>query len=120
MDKIIDRLKKNEEYSKEHGISEKDLIDSLKKYFYNNYGIGISGYVWGDRFGFERDLNIAYGTWGDRTETNYVVKTRRFKFTIDVLYKFCKDFDAEFLYTTCDGDRYVFSFKNIDLTKAIL
>lgn len=117
MNKIVTRLKKAEEYHDKCAIKEDDFINAIEKYFYDKYGIGVTVYVWGKTFGFEKDLNV-YGVWATNKDSEYAKKTRNFTITIDVLYKFCKDFDSEFLYTTCDGERYVFSFKNINIKKA--
>ena len=114
---IINKIKETAKYREENGVSEKDFIRALEKYFDDKYHINITAYVWGKTFGFEKSMR-AYGSWGTHRDTEYMKRTRDFDINIDVLYKFCKDFDAEFLYTTCDGDRYVFSFKNININRA--
>ena len=117
MNEIITKLKKAEEYHDKCAIKEDDFINAIKKYFYDKYNVGVTVYIWGKTFGFEKDIR-AYGSWGTHRDTEDMKRTRDFVITIDVLYKFCKDFDAEFLYTTCDGNRYVFNFKNINMEKA--
>lgn len=119
MNEIVDRLKKSVEYREEYGMKEDKFKEIIKNYFYNKYGIAAKVYVWGNNFGVEKDLYIAHANPSSPLNIEYSRRTRQFDFTIDVLYKFCKDFDAEFLHTACDGSRYVFYFKNVDLKKAI-
>ena len=114
---ILDKIKKFLKYIDEYGVTEDEFISSIQKYFYDKYGIGINVYVWGSTFGIDKNLHIAYTNMGKPYETEYEINTRKFEFKINVLYEFCKDFECEFLYTTCDGDRYIFQFKDIDISK---
>lgn len=111
---IVDKIKKFEEVIDEYQVTKKDLEGAIRNYFYNKYAIAVTAYVYGSTFGFDRDLHVAYDAYLESHESEYAKRTRQFNFSIDVLYKFAKDFDAEFSHTACDGNRYIFKFKNID------
>lgn len=117
---ILDKIKKFIKCVDEYGVTEDEFKNSIQKYFKDKYDVGIRVYVWGNKFGIDRNLHIAYGNMGNPCETEYEIRTREFVFGIDVLYRFCKDFECEFLYTSCDGDRYVFKFKDIDISKVFI
>ena len=112
---IVDKIKKFEKQIDElDRVTKEDLESAIRKYFYNKYSIAVKSYVYGSTFSFEKDLDVAYNSWLEGDTTEYSKRTRQFNFSIDVLYKFAKDFDAEFSHTACDGNRYIFKFKNID------
>lgn len=114
---ILDKLKKFLKYVNEYGVTEDEFKNSIQKYFFDKYNISVKVYVWGNKFGFDKNLQVAYGNIGSPYETEHQTKTREFDFSIEVLYEFCRDFECEFLYTTCDGERYFFQFKDIDISK---
>ena len=113
---IVNEIKEFEKQIDEYRVTREDLESAIRNYFHNKYGIAVKSYVYGSTFGFDKNLHVAYEAWmeGNINETEYSKRTRQFEFSIDVLYKFAKDFDAEFSHTACDGKRYIFKFKNID------
>ena len=43
-----------------------------------------------------------------------------FKMTSKVLFDFCQEFGCEFTHTACDGDRYFFTFDDVDMSNAFI
>lgn len=43
-----------------------------------------------------------------------------FRFTSKILYDFCQEFECEFVETCCDGDRYIFTFEDVDMSNAFI
>lgn len=114
---ILDKIKKFLKCIDEYGVTVDEFKRSVQKYFYDKYNVDVKVYILGNKFGIDKNLHTAYGNMGESCETEYQISTRKFKFGIDVLYEFCRDFECEFLYTTCDGERYFFQFKDIDISK---
>ena len=75
--------------------------------FMRDKGIPIEIRFFGDSFGL--DINYFDNTW-----KNAPLKIPR-KISLNVLSDFCKEFDCEFEYTTCDGERYIFSFNGMSI-----
>lgn len=75
-----------------------DVIVFMKK-----RGIPVRVLFFGDSFGLDIDLNVS--NWQDVPR----------KIPLDVLSDFCKEFGCDFEYTTCDGDRWIFSFNELSM-----
>lgn len=108
----VKALKKSIRYRSYH----LKLIDNFKraivKYFEEKYDFHVrvlTGVTW---FAIEKDLHYYYG------DNRFIMSD--FKFTSKVLYDFCQEFECEFTETHCDGDRYFFTFEDVDMSNAFI
>lgn len=84
--------------------------EDLKQFKYDvinfmlEYDIPVKIYFFGNTFGI--DIRRTFDDFGKVP----------LKIPIEVLYAFCKEFDCEFLYTTCDGHRWIFKIEGMSDT----
>lgn len=104
---VVKRLKESIEYRNKH----KERLDKFKytiiTYFQEKYGVNVRVKFFVDCFGVEQNFLM------NRT-------AGPFKFNQEVLYEFCKEFDCEFKYTACDGNRPIFTFNDVDTAHAFI
>ena len=109
---IVKNLKESIEYRSKHKKFIDEFLRAVKRYFLEKYDFRvntITGITW---FAVEKNIHYYYG--GDT-----IIDTD-FKFTSEVLYDFCKEFDCEFDKTACDGDRYIFTFNDVDMSNGFI
>ena len=106
-EQIVNQLRESIKQRKQHKI----LVDMFKlrveEYFLDEHNIPVRVLFYGDSFGVEREINI-----------KTVFSTP--KITIQVIYDFCNQFELDFKYTTCNGDRYIFEFEDKKMTSAFV
>lgn len=108
----VKELKDSIEYRSEHMRLIEYFKDMIVQYFKEKYDFHVrvlTGVTW---FAIEKDLNYYYGN--DR----FIMSD--FQFTSKVLYDFCQLFGCEFTHTACDGDRYFFTFDDVDMSNAFI
>ena len=109
---IVKELKDSIEYRSKHKKIIDKFLRAVKEYFLDKYDFHIkttTGIKW---FSIEKDISYYYGG----TE---IIDTD-FKFTTKVLYEFCMEFECELDNVTCDGDRFVFTFEDVDMSNAFI
>lgn len=109
---VVNTLKESIRYRNKHKKFIEDFMLAIKRYFIDKYDFHVrvlTGITW---FAVEKDLNYYFG--------GCEIFHTDFKFTAKVLADFCEEFDCEFEYTTCDGDRYIFTFDDVDMTNALI
>lgn len=109
---IVKELKDSIAYRNKHKKFIKNFLRAVEKYFLDKYDYHVrtlTGVTW---FAVEQNIHYYYG--GDE------VISSNFEFTAEVLADFCKEFECEFEKTACDGDRYIFSLKDVDMSNAFL
>lgn len=109
---IVKKLKQSIEYRSKHKKIIKEFLYAIRKYFLEKYDFHVrtlTGVTW---FAIEKDIHYYYGS-------NEIIHTD-FKFTSKVLFDFCNEFDCEFEHTGCDGNRYFFTFNDVDISNAFI
>lgn len=109
---VVKKLKESIEYRSKHKKFIEDFLRAIKRYFLDKYDFHVrtlTGITW---FGVEKDLHYYFSG-------SEIIKTD-FKFTAKVLADFCEEFDCEFDHTSCDGDRYIFTFDDVDMSNALI
>ena len=109
---IVKELKESIEYYNEHKKIIKNFLRAVEEYFLDKYDYHVrtlTGVSW---FAVEEDLSYYYG--------GKDIVYNDFNFTIEILADFCREFECEFKETTCRGRRYIFYFKNVDMSNAFL
>lgn len=109
---IVKQLKDSIEYRNQHKKFIRDFLYAIEKYFVDKYDFHVrtlTGVTW---FAVEKNLNYYYG------KDKWIHSD--FKFTARVLADFCDEFDCEFEHTSCDGNRYIFTFTDIDVSNAFM
>lgn len=112
MKEIVKKLKKSIEYRSEHKKIIEEFKRAIKNYFLEKYDFHINVLTFVTHFAIEQ--NIPYYYRGEE-----IIHTD-FKFTAKVLYDFCNDFECEFIETCCDGERYIFTFEDVDMSNAFI
>lgn len=102
---IVSKLKESNMRRNSHQVVVMEFQESVKQYFLKKYDTRVNVLLFGNTFGLENDSEFYMTSmaWG---------KYKAFEFSIQVLYDFCKEFGCEFEKTTCDGDRYIFYYKD--------
>lgn len=109
---IVKELKESIAYRDEHKKFIKNFLRAVEKYFLDKYDYHVrtlTGVTW---FAVEEDSY--YYCYCNKMVYN------DFKFTVEILADFCKEFECEFKETTCGGRRYIFYLKDIDMSNAFL
>ncbi len=107
---IVKELKESIEYRSKHNEFVDNFLRAIEDYFLEKYGFHVNtltGVTW---FAVEKNIHYYYG--GDE------IVTCNFEWTSKVLYEFCQEFECEFEHTSCDGERYIFTFKDVDMKNA--
>jgi len=108
----VKELKDSIRYRSEHIRLIEYFKDMIVQYFKEKYDFHVrvlTGVTW---FAVEKDLHYYYGN--DR----FIMSD--FRFTSKILYDFCQEFECEFVETCCDGDRYLFTFEDVDMSNAFI
>lgn len=108
----VKELKDSIEYRSEHMKLIEYFKDMIVQYFKEKYDFHVrvvTGVTW---FAVEKDLPYYYG------KDRFIMSD--FQFTSKVLYDFCQLFECEFEETTCDGERYIFTFLDVDMSNAFI
>lgn len=109
---IVKQLKDSIEYRNKHKGFINNFLRAVKKYFLDKYDFHIrtvTGITW---FAIEKDIHYYYG--------GVEIIHTDFDFSSKVLYEFCEEFECEFDRTVCDGDRYIFTFDDVDMSNAFI
>ena len=107
---IVKQLKESIEYQSKHKKRINEFLYAIRRYFLEKYDFHVNTVTGINWFAIEKNRHYYYG--GDT-----IIDTD-FKFTSKVLYDFCNEFECEFVETTCDGDRYIFTFEDVDTSHA--
>ena len=107
---IVKQLKQSIEYRSKHKQIINKFLYSIQRYFLEKYDFHVNTLTGISWFAIEKNHHYYYGG-EDIIDTD-------FKFTSKVLYDFCNEFGCEFVETTCDGDRYIFTFEDVDTSHA--
>lgn len=108
----VKELKDSIRYRSEHIRLIEYFKSMIVQYFKEKYDFHVrvlTGVTW---FAIEKDLHYYYG--GNR----FIMSD--FKMTSKVLFDFCQEFECEFTHTACDGDRYFFTFDDVDMSNAFI
>lgn len=111
--KIVKQLKESIEYRAKHKEFINEFLRAIKNYFLEKYDFHIrtvTGITW---FAIEKDIHYYYGG-------AELIDDKDFKFTSQVLFDFCNEFECEFDHTSCDGDRYIFTFNDVDMSNGLI
>ena len=107
---IVKQLKESIEYYSKPEEFVNKFLRAIEKWFLDKYDYHVrtlTGVTW---FAVEKNLNYYYG--------NNRFITTDFKMTARILADFCDEFECEFDHTSCDGERYIFSFSDVDTKHA--
>ena len=104
---VVKQLKESIEYRNKHKEHLNKFQYAIITYFQEKHNVNVRVKLFVDCFGVEQDYL--------RNSKN-----KSFKFNQEVLYEFCKEFDCEFKYTACDGNRPIFTFNDVDTTHAFI
>lgn len=107
---IIKDLKDSIQYTSQHQRKIEDFKYEIIKYFSKKYNIKVRVLTFGSTFGIEKD----YGFYSKKSFKENIY----FKMNSKMLFDFCTEFECEFVSTCCDGDRYIFTFDDIDMSRA--
>ena len=111
---IVKNLKESIKMRKRCDIKHQELMDEfereIKDYFIEKYNIRVRVLFFGDTFGIEKRASIH-----DRDYREHL----SFNFNINVLHDFCHAFECDFI-DMAGSDRYIFTFRCIDMKKAFL
>lgn len=109
---VVKELKESITYRSKHLEFIKNFKYAIIHYFLDKYDFRVNvltGVTW---FAVEKNLYYYYG--GDE-----IIHTD-FEWTSKVIYEFCQEFECEFEHTACDGERYIFTFKDVDVSNAFI
>jgi len=109
---IVKNLKASIEYRSKHKMFIEEFLYAVRRYFLEKYDFRVNTVTGVEWFGVEKNIHYYYG--GDT-----IIDTD-FEFTSEVLYDFCKEFGCEFEHTSCDGSRYIFTFKDVDMSNGFI
>lgn len=110
---IVKKLKKSIEYRSEHKKIIEEFKHAIVNYFLTKYDVHVNVLKFGDSFGIEKDYNYY-------SKQLKFCHGDAFKFNSKVLFEFCNDFECEFIHTSCEGERYVFTFEDVDMKYGFL
>lgn len=109
---IVKQLKDSIEYRGKHQKFINEFLHAIERYFLDKYDFHINtltGVTW---FAIEKNKSYYYGA------DKFIMSD--FKMTSKVLFDFCQEFGCEFTHTACDGDRYFFTFDDVDMSNAFI
>ena len=105
---IVKQLKDSIQYRSKHKRYIQCFKDAIIEYFFEKYNVCtrvLTGVTW-----FAVEIN--YGYYAESRELP------NFKFTLQILSDFCKEFECEYEKQTCDGSRHIFTFTDVDMSNA--
>ena len=111
---IVKELKESIEYRDKHLEFIEAFKYAIQGYFINRYDVPVRALTFGNTFGVE--LNYAHTCY----DSVLLDKLSKFEFNIGVLSDFCNEFECEFVKTTCDGKRFIFTFKDVPMEHAFI
>lgn len=111
---VVKELKESITYRSKHLQIIEKFKYAVINYFLEKYDAHVRVLTFGDTFGLEK--NMTYYT-NEFLNGNRDIRLD-FKFDIRVLSDFCDEFECEFLHTSCDGDRFIFNFNDVDMSSA--
>ena len=107
---IVKKLKESIEYISKHKQFIQDFNYAVIRYFFDKYDVHVrflTGVTW-----FAVELDYGYYTRS--------IKLPQFKFTLQILLDFCNEFECEYDGNSCDGDRHIFTFTDVDMCNAFV
>lgn len=108
--RIVKQLKDSIQYRSEHKRYIEEFKYAIIGYFLEKYNVHtrvLTGVTW-----FAVELNYGYYTKS--------LELPNFRFTLQILLDFCKEFECEYDKQTCDGDRHIFTFTDVDMSNAFV
>lgn len=109
---VVKELKESISYRSKHLQIIEKFKYAIINYFLEKYDARVrvlTGVTW-----FAVELNTHYYYGGNE------IVTCNFEWTSKVIYEFCQEFECEFEHTSCDGERYIFTFKDVDVSNAFI